>query len=308
MLNSRLAAATAVFCAMVSVVCAAMHDQIAVCDQSDQTLKVYDRTGRLLWRWSPQEDANIPDWAKPGFENNIAESKPFDGGRRIAIVTCGGRWAVVDAGTRRATAWGVNDGWTHSIELLPSNVVAVASTGGAGGSAVFLYDIAGDRALDPQRQRGKRFQFGKSRGLHWDGKYLWVVDTPGLHQCKVGFGEPFSIEVLRSWHFKDIGAYGGHDLRPIPGTSVLVMTTNPKVHFFDTERLEWIGGRELKWPIAKGFDPSGDGESFLVTTATCSWWTDTLRLYTPGSGSVWTNAPVLLKIPGAKIYKARWVK
>ena len=58
----------------------------------------------------------------------------------------------------------------------------------------------------------------------------------------------------------------------------------------------------------KAFDPSPDGKSFLVTTAKTKWWTDSLEVCTPGKdGGETVFAPALV-LPGAKIYKARWVK
>jgi hypothetical protein len=45
-----------------------------------------------------------------------------------------------------------------------------------------------------------------------------------------------------------------------------------------------------------------------VTTAKTKWWTDSLEICTPGKkGEAAAFTPSLV-IPGAKIYKARWVK
>ena len=57
----------------------------------------------------------------------------------------------------------------------------------------------------------------------------------------------------------------------------------------------------------KAFDPAPDGKSFLVTTAKTKWWTDSLEICTPGKKGQAAFTPSLV-IPGAKIYKARWVK
>ena len=58
----------------------------------------------------------------------------------------------------------------------------------------------------------------------------------------------------------------------------------------------------------KAFNPAPDGKSFLVTTAKTKWWTDSLEVCTPEEkGGEAVFAPSLV-LPGAKIYKARWVK
>ena len=58
----------------------------------------------------------------------------------------------------------------------------------------------------------------------------------------------------------------------------------------------------------KAFDPAPDGKSFLVTTAKTKWWTDSLEICTLGEKDESAAFTPSLVIPGAKIYKARWVK
>ena len=278
--------------------------QIVVCDQADQSIKIYDGE-REVWKWTAADDPAIPAGDRGGFACNVAECKACDGGRAIAMVSCGSRWAVVDRMTKRARAWGRNPGWGHSIEVLPDDRVAVVSTGGDGGSAVFLYDVKGAAGTDPAKQRMRRFAFDMPHGLHWDGGRLWVVDTPGLHRCKVGrdaAGE-FTLEVERSWLFKELGVIHGHDLRPVTigGVPHLVLTTQEKVLFFDLGRLAWDENRFIDRRDVKTFDPNEDASGYLVTVARTRWWTDTIEIYDAKSGFRDYRT-----FPGAKIYKARW--
>ena len=85
------------------------------------------------------------------------------------------------------------------------------------------------------------------------------------------------------------------------------MTTQEKVLFFDTKTESWREDLFIERRDVKGFDPAPDGKSFLVTTAKTKWWTDALETCTPGKdGEAPSFAPSLV-IPGAKIYKARWI-
>ena len=277
---------------------------IIPCDQADQTIKIYEG-GRLGWKWAAADNPTIPRAACAGFAGNVAECKSVDGGRKIAMVSCGSRWAVIDRATTNAVAWGEAPGWCHSIETLPDDRIAVVSTGGPDGSAVFLFDVKGDAATNPARQRMKRFPFDMPHGLHWDGRRLWVVDTPGLHQCKVGCDAAgdFTLEVEKSWLFNDLGVFRGHDLRPtsVNGVPYLVLTTHEKVLFFNLQTQAWDSSRFIERLDVKGFDPNGQGQ-YLATVARTKWWTDTLEIYDEKSG--FREA---LTIPGAKIYKARWL-
>ena len=284
---------------------ALLGSQILVCDQADQSIKIYDGE-RQVWKWTAAADPAIPKAIRGRFAQNVAECKPVEGGRKIAMVSCGSVWAVIDHATTNAVAWGKASGWCHSIESLSEERIAVVSTGGPNGSALFLFDVKGDAAKNPARQRMKRFPFDMPHGLHWDGSRLWVVDTPGLHCCKVGcdVAGDFTLEIEKSWLFKELGVIHGHDLRPtaVNGVPYLVLTTHEKVLFFNLQKQAWDSSRFIERVDVKAFDPNGEGR-YLVTTARTKWWTDTLEIYDEQSG--FRNA---LTIPGAKIYKGRWYK
>ena len=288
----------------------ALGVEIVVCDQKGQTIDIYSADGSNVWRWCAKDDPGIPGRSKQGFMENVAECKPFWGGSQIGMVSCGGRWAVLDREKRHACAWGICRGWAHSIELVGSNVVAVVSTGGTGGNTLFLFDISGDAAMDPQKQKKSTLLFDSPHGLHYDGKSLWLVDTPGLHRCSISRdagGAPVA-KVEKTWPFSELGVIHGHDLRPVPRTTLLAMTTHEKVLFFDMKTESWCEDMFIERIDVKAFDPAPDGKSFLVTTAKTSWWTDSLEIYTLGKKCGESAFSPSLVIPGAKIYKARWVK
>ena len=305
--RKRAAALFAVF-APFAALCAGTQD-ILVCNQNGQAIEIYDASGSNVWRWTAKDDPTIPDCWKAGFADNVAESKPVGGGAKIGMVSCGGRWAIIDRETRKADAWGINDGWSHSIETIGNDVVAVVSTGGTGGNSLFLFDISGDAAKNPDLQGKSVLKFNSPHGLHWDGKWLWLVDRLGLHRCRVARrddGAP-GAEVDKTWEFKPLGVINGHDLRPVSGSMLLAMTTHEKVLFFDMGTEKWREDLFVERQDVKAFDPSPDGKSFLSATAKTKWWTDTLELCDPWAKPGSASFSPLLAISGARIYKARWM-
>lgn len=281
---------------------------ILVCDQTDQAIGIYDASGVNVWRWSARDDDGIPGPFKMRFAQNVAEAKPFDGGRKIGMVACGGAWAVVDRSTHKAAAWGTNDGWGHSIECVGNDVVAVVSTGGTGGNSLFLFDIYGEAARNPKLQKTSRLRFDSPHGLHYDGKSLWVLDAAGLHRCSVsgGRGKSPTAKVEEYWPFAPLGVTGGHDLRPVPRSALLALTTHEKILFFDLSAKAWREKLFISRGDVKGFDPFPDGKSFLVTSAKTQWWTDSLELCTMDFRSGRSTFKPFRTLPGRKIYKARF--
>ena len=301
---------TAEYAETMRGICAAQSGagEIVLCDQLKQTIDIYNADGSNIWRWCAKDDSGLRGGDKGAFMNNVAEAKPFAGGTKIGMVSCGGRWAVIDREKCAAVAWGRGKGLAHSIEMVGPDVVAVVSTDG--GNSLYLFDISGDAAMNPYRQKTSALSFDSPHGLHYDGKSLWLVDTPGLHRCTVSRdadGTPVA-KVEKTWPFAELGVIHGHDLRPVPRTTLLAMTTHEKVLFFDMKTESWREDMFIERRDVKAFDPAPDGKSFLVTTAKTKWWTDSLEICTPsekGEAAVFTPSLVL---PGAKIYKARWVK
>jgi hypothetical protein len=303
-----------IFIFAVSIMGAALVNAsgIIVCDQSgDQAIRVYDASlpgeslGEAKWIWSGPKDTVIPSSMRRKFLGNLAECKPTADGKSILVAACSGCWAVVDRKTCKATAWGVNKMMSHSIELVGDDIVAVVATGGkyfAG--LLYLFDIKGDKALSPDKQNSTAFWFDNPHGLHWDPKtgILWVLDTPSLTPCAVSRSSngKLILERLDAYSLVEKGVTYGHDLRPVPGTRILALTTHEKVMFFDMDKREFLDDRSIVKKDVKAYDPRIDGKD-LITTARTKWWTDTIEIFEDG------KIRDFKKLPGAKIYKARWI-
>lgn len=299
-----------VFAAVFGVTALSAAD-IIVCDQAgDQAIRVYDASlpgdslGEPKWTWSGPRDPVIPASKRKMFLGNLAECKFTADGKSVLVAACSGCWAVIDYKTCKATAWGVNKMMSHSIELVGDDVVAVVATGGkyyAG--LLYLFDIKGDKALSPKDQCSTSFWFDNPHGLHWDSKtgILWVLDTPSLTPCAISRAPDgkFLLERLDAYSLVEKGVTYGHDLRPVPGTRILALTTHEKVMFFDMDKRVFLDDRSIIKKDVKAYDPRKDGKN-LVTTARTKWWTDTIEICEDGKIRDYK------KLPGAKIYKARW--
>lgn len=282
-------------------------EDVVICDQADNSVKIVRGT-EVIWRWNGTEDPTLPEDMRSSFTSAPTECKVLGGGKYIAMVASG--WAIIDVATTNAVAYGKCKGSPHSIEVLPNDIVVVASTDTWAWThlGVFFYDISGSRAKSPSSQNRTYFWMDNPHGFYWDDteKRLYISDTQGLHRCIYGYdGNTFTFEVERTWKIAELGLTYGHDLMLIPGTRTLAMTTFEQIIFFDLDKQDWIKDKLLWRADAKAFDPHRDGEHFLVTVPKAGfdpkWTTDTVDTYSRTEGF-----RTYFVLPGSKIYKARW--
>ena len=291
-------------------------EDIIVCDQKDCSVKIYRGT-EAIWQWQGRYDAAIDSSFRSGFSAGIAECKVCSmGGRKaVAVADNNNRWAIVDIATTNAVAWGESPGMPHSIEILPGDIVAVASTdtdSDPSDKGVYFYHIAGEKAKDPSKQNRTMFAMDNPHGLYWDAvaERLYVSSSTGLHRMNVAFDaleSRFDIIEEKVYEIAPLGVKWGHDLAAVPGTRKLAMTTYELTLFFDLETETWQTG-DIVWRMdVKAFDPHADGSHFLVVVPRalpdCSktWVNDTVEIYT-GDGGFRTY----IELPGTWLYKARW--
>lgn len=267
-------------------------EDVVVCDQADQAIKIYHGTN-CVWTWSDSK-----------YNGNVAECKPMNGNRWIGVAVNNGRWCIIDRGTKELVTYGTTPGMPHSIELLPNDIVAVAATDTSGdqvNKGVYLFDISGGG----EAKNRTKFPVDNPHGFHWDpvAERLYVTDTYRLNRCIVGYAEGvFSFEVEKSWAVAPMGLTYVHDLRPVVGTTQLVLTTYEKVVYFDMEKEAWVPEKFFYCSDTKCADPAPDGWKLLLSIPQTSWITDTIIVYTPEYGF-----EGYVTIPGAKMYKARWM-
>lgn len=284
-------------------------NKMLTCDQSDQKYRIFDGTN-VVWCWSGEDDTAILSSHRSKFSGGVAECKVIDNGARILTANNSGGCAIVDVATTNAVAYCVVGGWPHSIELIPGDIMVVASTQTQTPSQRGLYFRYYGNGLhkSPNSQPGFHIDMDNPHGAYWCPvrQRLYVSDTQGLHLLKVEFdGTEFKVEVEKTWSIAPLGLTYGHDLIKIPNRNILSMTTHEKVTFFDMDKEEWLEDMFLIVSDVKGFDIAPDGTTYLLTIADKSfnpnWVNDTIYFYTQEDAY-----QVFYRIIGGKFYKARW--
>ena len=303
-------------------------EDIIVCDGADYSVKIY-RGSEVVWKWKASTDpalaGNTHNDIRGRF-NGLTETRvcDYNGKKVVAISSSNCAWAIVDIATTNAIAYGYsrtagqsvrNTIMPHSIDLLPNDIVAVASTYTIDQNepetkyGCYFYHIAGDKATsyqDPAKQGATFFSIENPHGFYWDNdnKKLYVSSSEGLTRLSVTFNSEankFDIVEEAVFGIAQLGAKWGHDLAVVPGTRILAMTAYEMTLFFDMDKEKWLLD-EIIWRMdQKGFDPHKDKIHFLSTVPRTDYVTDTLEVWTKENGF-----KEYLKVPGAKFYKARW--
>lgn len=260
-------------------------------------IEVQDHSGNVQWKWHPSnvDKANyLPDGIKSCIKkgSSVTEVKWAVNGTKILAVV--GYSAIIlnyapdnpalDQHIDFATC--VND--THTLELLPDDFLAVATTGKTPRDGIEIYDlhISKPRLDDPHPLPVQTIRaFPAVHGLLWDGisRNLWAV---GNDKSPAGNEGP-SQGLLRGYVFnpdsgrrnvlddEQVKEYpvsvptkldaewpgywnGPHDLAGIPYTRKMLITTDLDVFGFDIHSQTFLNASEVGGYL-KGFEPVSEG-------------------------------------------------
>jgi hypothetical protein len=239
-----------------------------------------------LWTWNPDQADEIALEHRRWF-GNLDECKSIADGQQLLITASNGGCALLERKTKKVLwyAYATN---AHSIELLPRNRVAVASS--LGGNQLLIFD------LQTQQQKPIfKTALKSAHGLVWQDKrqvlYALGFDELQLYQLKAWDTDQPTLEQTAVLKLPD---EDGHDLRPVPGRDELLLTTHNGVFVFDCEKRTFTPHPELqKQSEMKSVDI--DSLSGRIVTSN---WTKQLKFYQPtGEIELQQNRP----------YKARWI-
>ena len=248
---------------------------------------------RKVWSWRAGDSSGIPADMRALFRTTD-DCKPVDGGRRILISSSGGAVALVDRETRKAS-FSARVTNAHSIEMLPGGRIAAAasvSTAGTGDRLV-IFDAATGKELASDALRS-------AHGVVWDDTrgVLWALGGDVLRAYSVS-GTGGSTRLERTYELP-LPSEGGHDLVPIPGSSQLFLSTVRRCFSFDRDRRllsphDLLGDRaDIK---SYNVHPR-TGRVVYLQAESPNWWTEHLHFQRPDG---------TLRLPGERLYKARWV-
>jgi hypothetical protein len=241
-----------------------------------------------IWSWRAKDRPEIPDDLRGTF-NTTDECKPLDGGGRLLVTSSGGGCALIEHPSGRVLWWARVPN-AHSIEALPGGRIAVASSVSANGNKVLLFD---------EKVPGKsiaELPLPSAHGLMWDEarKCLWALGFGELLACEIA-GDKLVVTARHKLPNED-----GHDLRAVPGSADLMLSTHAGVWRFHRDDASFRPDPLLK---GRADVKSADihpttGRHAIVQAAGGNWWTDRIELLEPAG---------TIRLPGERLYKARWL-
>ena len=219
------------------------------------------------------------------------ECKVLEDGR-VLVASSGGAVAVVDLDSERAV-FAAPCRNAHSIALLPGGRVASAASVGAGGDRVLVHDIASGALV-------AQYALHSAHGLVHDAQRgrLYALGMGSLLTFACD-GETGDLRLLLREPLPGGGDAGGHDLRAVPRSAELIVTTEGGVWRYDRDlrrfrRDPWLGG--LADVKSVDVHPS-TGRIAYVQAEGGRWWSERVRFANPAGE---------LRVEGERFYKARW--
>ena len=258
-------------------------------------IEVQDPSGDVQWKWRPSnihKTSYLPDGVKSCITSgpSVTEVKWAANGTKILAVV--GNAAIIlnyapdNPVLDQHIEFAICVHHTHTLELLPDDFVAVATTGKTPLDGIKIYDLNISKPMldepDPRPVQTIR-DFPAVHGLLWDGisKKLWAV---GNDKSPAGEEGP-SQGLLRGYEFKpdfcrrnalDVEHVeesfvsdpkkldvewpkydywdGPHDLAGIPNTRKMLIATDLDVFGFDVDSQTFLNASEVDGYL-KGFDP-----------------------------------------------------
>jgi hypothetical protein len=238
-----------------------------------------------LWRWNAQEASDVPEEAKREF-HHMDECKAVEQGATLLVCASNGGCALIERATKRVL-WRAKSRNAHSLDLLPGDRVVVASS--LSGDHLEVFDLKGGAA--PVFKTPLR----SAHGVLWDEtrKCLWALGFDELRCYTLTDWDTARPSLkLKSTH--KLPDADGHDLRPVPDSVDLLLTTEHGVHLFDRDKATFRPHPTLKdHAKVKSVDIHP-----LTHRVVLSTWGAMLRLFAPqGKITFQDNRP----------YKARWL-
>jgi hypothetical protein len=262
--------------------------ELAVCGEDEVfILDLRGEAPRKVWSWRAAERPELPEEFRKKF-GSIDECKPVDGGRKILISSSGGAIALVEHASGKVLFYAAVLN-AHSAELVPGNRVVAASSYKEGGNRLLLYDLGvSDKPLAFD-------EFYGAHGAVWDEErqLLWALGGNELRSYRV-LQDRLVMTMNRALPNED-----GHDLRPVPGTSALLVTTGQHVWLFDRDRLTFRTHPRIgDLPKVKSVDLDLASGALAYVQGEESWWAQRVKFL---------GLDRKVEFPSARLYKARWV-
>ena len=218
------------------------------------------------------------------------------------VLYCGTNYAEMMKYSDGSLIWSTNSAANnaHSVELLPDNIIAVASSSG---NEVRFFDITGTGYV--------KVSLEDAHGVLWDpeNQIVWALGMKKLTAYKVTRTSSGISVTEATERSVDLPSHYGHDLSAYYGdTNKLWITTSSSVYIFNKATKtfsEYIaGGDHIVRSNVKGIGNYTDGS--IVTLypdgALYEWTTQTINLYFKYGSKLYHNEYTTI---GTHYYKCR---
>jgi hypothetical protein len=264
---------------------------VVMAEQSqNQIAIVHVKTGKIIWNWKASESTVPPE--RYAWFYNPSDAKVVYNGNYVLMCASGGACALIRLKDKKIMFYAKAGKNPHSIELLPDgNIVCAASTGNC------LTIFKTDTVHFPDSVVQRSFFCNSAHNVVWDQKraLLWTADLNKIRSFSYNFSKDTStLQPVDSLKFED---ESGHDLFPVPGKDALFFTSQNKNWTFDI-REKKLKEIKSKYQSIKSISAESKGQTPIISIPKEQWWTDEI---------LDLNGKSILRIPGLKIYKARWI-
>lgn len=237
-----------------------------------------------LWRWNAAEAVDVPEAARRDF-HHMDECKVVEQGTKLLLCASNGGCALIERASKRVL-WRARSRNAHSLDLLPGDRVVVASS--LSGDHLEVFDLKG--AAVPVFKT----PLPSAHGVAWDDtrKCIWALGYDELRCYTLTDWETATPSLkLKGTH--PLPDADGHDLRPMPASVDLLLTTEHGVYLFDRDQTTF-----RPHPILKDLAKVKSVDIHPVTRRiVISTWGPTLRLFAPED---------TITLKDFRPYKARW--
>jgi len=269
-----------------------VREELIVCgDKEVFILDLAVDASKKIWSWKAADHPEIPEDVRKKF-GSTDDCKPVDGGTNILISSSGGAVALVERATGKTLFWAVVAN-AHSAEVLPGGRILAAGSTAKDGNRIVLFDRA---------RSGVELASYPLQGAHgvvWDqdANCVWALGEMELHTYLLNEWETAKPSLTLKQKL-DLPDAGGHDLRPVPGTRKLIVTTRKNVWTFDREKNSFVEDNQIGSLVGvKSMDIHPSTGRVAYIKAETSWWAARIILLKPGGE---------INLPGERLYKARW--
>lgn len=249
--------------------------------------KSHDSIPEIVWIWDAHLAKDLPEDFRTKKFNTMDDCKAISNGKQILVSSSSGAIAILNVADKKVVFYAEVPN-AHSIELLPGNLLAAASSTHVKGNKVMLFDIGkpGNVLFTDSLY--------SAHGLVWNEKRksLFALGYDVLREY--GLISKGSLALKAHWKIPGIG---GHELRPAVDDDHLFVTEHEGAWLFDLRAHQFKkieGFHDAENIKSLGKDRSGQ---YIFTIPEESWWTFHVRFFQPERSFVF---------PDLKVYKARW--